>query len=717
MSLIADIDCETYSEAGYYYDLATRKWRGVSPSGKGGLKEIGSAAYAEHPSTGLLLLAWDIKDGQGSQLWTEESLPPDRLFKHITNGGLVAAMHSMFEFFIWHYVCHLRMGWPPLPLDQLRDPAAAVRAHSVPGKLSEAGRILKADIQKQPDGARLIRKFCIPRSPTKKDPRLRIQLQDDPQDMTKFCSYNVGDIKSQRAVMDRVPELSPFELDLWKLDQRINARGVYVDRSRLKDCISIVNQAAEKYTSELIQITNGVVQTPNKLAVMQKWLKTNGLILPNMKAETIEDTLKRNDLLPVCRRVLEIRTILGSASVKKLFAIDRQLSSDGRLRELFIFCGGSRTGRWSGRATQPQNLKSKGPANIKEWGQKAIAEAFKIIASQNLITVEKYYTDPIDVVAGCLRGLFCAEAAHELLCSDFSAIEAVVAAFLAGEKWRMEVFRSHGKIYEASASKITKIPLSEFFAHKERTGNHHPIRSKIGKVAELASAYDGWINAWKNFGAADHFANDYEIKEAIKKWRDESPAIVEMWGGQWRKDPRPHSWSFAPELYGLEGAAVSAMLHPGKCFRYRQIAYEVYSGILYCRLPSGRCLTYHDPQITLVLHRYSKKPIYQLSYMGWNTNSEKGSSGWVRIYTRGGKLFENIVQAVARDILAYAMLAIDRANYPIVLHVHDEIVSEVLQGYGTIAEYERIMSTMPPWCKDWPIKATGGWRGQRFRKD
>jgi DNA polymerase len=266
----------------------------------------------------------------------------------------------------------------------------------------------------------------------------------------------------------------------------------------------------------------------------------------------------------------------------------------------------------------------------------------------------------------------------------------------------MEVFRTHGKIYEMSASKITGIPFEEFDLYKASSGQHHPMRKKIGKVAELASGYGGWLGAWKQFGADEYF-NDDEIKKAILAWRAASPAIVEFWGGQQR--------NWRPELFGLEGCAVSAVLNPGTKFSYRAISYLMYGDALYCELPSGRFITYHRPRLG-----QSERGGYQLSFEGWNTNPKNGAPGWIRINTYGGRLCENVVQAVARDILAYAIVNLEKAGYPIVMHVHDEIVAEVPEGQGSISEFESIMSTLPPWASGWGIKATGGWRGKRYGK-
>jgi DNA polymerase len=589
---------------------------------------------------------------------------------------------------------------------------AKAYAHSVPGALAEAGSVLNSEFQKDKEGKRLIQKFCKQRQPSKLDKRRRVLPGDDPADAAKLYAYNIRDIQTQDTISCMLPDLSTEEQELWFVNQAINTRGVHIDVDALADCEAIVAQATNRYQQELQELTGGYIKSEGELQKINALLLAYGAQLPSLDKDDIKHALKNLPLNPTCTRILEIRQILSAQSVKKVDAIRRRLCADGRIHDLFEFCGADRTGRFAGRGPQPQNLPSGGPR--PDWNHEQVEQALELISYRNLQTVEGMYGDALKTVSGCLRALFCAAPGKELICSDYSAIEAVVLAVLAGEQWRLDVFNSHGKIYEQSASKITGVSFEEFMCHKEETDDHHPMR-KLGKVAELASGYQGWIGAWKNFGADKHFDNDDQIKRAILAWRAESPAIVELWGGQWRK--HPDRWEFTPELYGLEGAAISAALNPGQAYAYRLLTYLVKDDILYCRLPSGRCLKYHQPRLTPATDRYSQNPIHQLSYMGYNRNSMMGPYGWVRLTTYGGKLAENATQATARDILTYAMPRVEVAGYPIVLHVHDELVCEVSQGWGSVEELETIMSTMPPWAQGWPVKARGGWRGQRYRKD
>jgi DNA polymerase len=519
-----------------------------------------------------------------------------------------------------------------------------------------------------------------------------------------------------------LPDLKPDELELWLLDQQINTRGVYIDPEGLSNCVEIVRQAREQYTAELKALVNIPDITIDKLEQLKGWMAARGFVTASLDADHIAAALKRTDLPPDVYRVLQLRDTLGSASVKKTAAIARTVSSDGRLRDLFVFNGARQTGRWAGMGAQPQNLPNSGPAVCKcsgcdtirwaglstclncfstesteaEWGIEAVEVALEAIASRDLATVEALWGDATATVAGCLRGLFSAAPGHDLICSDYSAIEAVVLAELAGETWRQEVFRTHGKIYEMSAAKITGIPFEEFTRYKDETGNHHPMRKKVGKVAELASGYQGGLGAWKQFGAGD-FMTDDEIKQNVKAWREASPSVVKFW-------------------YGLQDAATYAIQSPGQCYEYRGITYGVRDDVLYCRLLSGRTLTYHKPRLHPDKTPWGKD-VLKITFMGWNSDGTKGPIGWMRRETYGGKLCENVVQATANDIMRHVMPPLERVDYPIVLHVHDEIISEVAQGRGSIEEFEKIMATLPGWCAHWPIKAAGGWRGRRYRKD
>lgn len=734
------MDFEAYSEAGYLIDPDTGKVRGVGPGTKGGLPAVGTPVYAAHPSTEVLCLYYDLKDGLGRRGWVPGTPYPHDLLAHVAGGGLIEAFNVTFEFYIWNLVCVDRYGWPPLPLEQCRCVMARARRFSLPGSLANVCEVLGTSA-KDKTGKALIRKLTRPLSPTKNRPEIRWTPATAWEDFRSLYAYCDQDVAAEDAAAEHIPDLTPYEYQTWLTDQRINARGVRVDMPALKGALRVLDEATKQYTLELANLTGGAAGSVSEVAKITAWLGQQGVHMYSLDKDNVSETLARDDIPANARRVLEIRQVLGSANVKKLFTLSQQVSPDGRLRDQYTYCGADRTGRWSAPGVQLQNITAKGPKSARcpecggyfhashslcprcpvgvvepcdEWTVDAVECAIEDIKTLPLAEIVRLWGDPIDLLCGCLRGLFVAKEGHDFICCDFSAIEAVVAACLSRCQWRIDVFNSHGKIYEMSASKISGVPLEEMLQHKRDTGQDHPLRKTLGKVAELASGYGGWVNAWNNFGA-DEFMSEEETKAAILKWREESPEIVEMWGGQFRQTG-PRLSDGYPELYGLEGAAISAILNPGQCFACHDISYGVADDILYCRLPSGRFLHYHKPRLTEQPGKWGKPPSYSISFEGYNSNATKGRVGWTVMETFGGRLFENVTQAVAADIQAEAMVRLESESYPVVMHTHDECISEVPEGFGSVEEMERTMSTRPTWAQDWPIRAAG-WRHKRYQKD
>ena len=766
-----DADFETYSEAGCVYDYESQKWKGPPGARKGqkGLGVVGAASYATHPSTEVLSFAYNLKDGRGEQWWRPGMPNPVDLFAWLEAGGIIEAWNSAFEWWIWNYVCVPKYGWPALRIESTRCAMGKARASGYPGRLDLAGSVMQLTTPKDDNGKSLITKLTLPRNPTKGDKRLRLTPADAPEDFNSFYDYNRRDILAEAEASARCPELEGEELEFWLADQRINRRGVAIDAESLYACARIVELCLVRYDTELYHLTGGAVERASQLERLKAWLMTQGVYVRSgpgaMDEEAIEALIA--GLAPhqtLAKRALEIRQAVGSASVKKVFAMRNQLSQWGRLHDLFNYHA-ARTGRPTGEGPQPTNLPKAGPNVLKcscgrhsgahlsacawcgapfvagqkkaEWGPDAMEDVLEVIKRADLSLLERAYADAMLCVSGCLRGLFVAAEGYDLIASDFSSIEGVVTACLSGEDWRVDMFATHGKAYELSVSKITGISFAEIMAHagfevqegvewwkdehRKSKGPHHPMRQTLGKVAELASGFAGWVNAWKRFGA-DAFMNDEEIKQAILAWRDASPNIVEFWGGQERRI----GWDRTPELFGLEGMAIAAVLWPGQWFDVKRrdgtptgVSYLCQDDALYCWLPSQRALTYHRPRLEANTRSFGGQ--YALSFEGYNSNPQQGATGWVRMNTYGGKLCENVVQAVARDIQRHAIINLEKRGYPVVLHVYDEDVVEVPKDCGSIEEVEAIMGTMPTWAtykgKPWPIRAAGGRRGRRYRKE
>lgn len=732
----ATIDWETYSHAGLFLteDGKYVSMHGSTKASDKGLSGVGSAVYAQHPSTEILTLSYRVPGGH-LRRWRPGLPLPHDLFDWVSRGGLVEAHNVMFERLIWHYVATPRHGFPPVPPSQWRCSMAKARVNALPGALGDLTAVLNTPVVKDADGKRLLDKFSVPRKPTKTDPRLRIRPEDDPADAERLYGYCDTDVESEELASAAMLPMTPAEIEFWQIDQDINWRGVGVDLEGVRACRVILEQVFEKYAGEFQSLTGGL--SPTQIQALVGWLSAKGVHTASLDADAIE-TLLAGDLPDDARRALEIRQLTGSASVKKLYSMERMATAEGRLCNLYAHHG-ARTGRPIGQDCQPTNLPKAGPrvrccagcgrwagASLDlcpwcgvprppserpaEWTADAVEDVLEIMRSGSVDMVEMFYGDALLAISGCIRSLFVAAPGHDLIASDYSAIEAVTLAALAGEQWRLDTFHAGVDIYLAGASKITGRSVQFYLDYKRENGVHHPDRQKIGKVSELACGYQGWIGAYRAFGAE---GTDDEIKAQILAWRAASPAIVEFWGGQGRGFPG--SWDYRPELYGIEGAFIAAVQNPGLVTYARSLSFRYDPGgdYLHMTLPSGRYLTYHQPRLVPSQKRAGELSI---TYMTWNSNPKYGATGWICMNTWGGRLAENANQAVAHDIQRYGVINLRAAGYPTVLHVYDEDVVEVPEGFGSVEEVEEIMGRMPPWAEGWPIKASGGYRAKRYRK-
>jgi DNA polymerase len=555
------------------------------------------------------------------------------------------------------------------------------------------------------------------------------------------------------------------EFYFWCIDQEINRRGIAVDIKGINASMEIMDQVFNKYVTECVNLTG---LEPSQGEALRGWLADQGVRLPNLRADTVKKALGQNfkyeldtsldddeemaeleeieagQKLPEnARRALEIRALTASASVKKVYAMANRVTRGGRVKNL-IMHHGARTGRPTGVGPQPLNLPKAGPdlrwckseeclkpfsaahercpwcgsgiiTDIKKWSHEAVDAAIELMCHNSLELIEFFFGDPLLTISGSVRGMYCAGPGMELIASDYSSIEAVVLAEMAGEQWRIDAFRDNKPIYFMSASKITGETLEWYLEYKEKNGDNHEDRQKIGKVAELASGYGGWIGSWRAFGSTE---TDVWIKKNILAWRSASPAIPEFWGGQFRGSPWD-SGSYQ-EFYGCEGMAIQAALYPAQAFMFRGLTFymaERHTGpALIIRLPSKQELTYHNFRLIPADRPYSRDGEWSCFYDTWNSNPKYGPMGWGPMSTYGGRLVENIIQAISHDILRYAIVNLRSHGYPTVLHVYDEIVGEIPAGAGSVEQFEGLMNKMPAWAEGWPIRANGGWRGVRYRK-
>lgn len=720
------LDFETYSEAGY----APKEgggWQRLKGAQKYGLSAVGMTRYLQDPSAEVLSLSWAFGEAE-PDLWVPGMPVPVSLFEVFQEEETeIEGWNVAFEVGVWRYICVPKLKWPALPLHKVRDAMARARAYSLPGALGNAGAVLGLDVQKDKRGAQLLDFFSVPRQPTKADKSLRNYPSQHPAKAAELYEYNRQDVRAERAIMDAVPLLSQTELEWWQVEQAINRRGIHVDMALVRGAITIHEVVQDRACLALGELTNSAVTSPTEVQRIIGWLAGRGTRVASLDEEAVEALLAQQPPVPPdVREVLEIRAAAASASVRKYAAVERQVCTGDRLHDLFIYHG-ARTGRETGADVQPQNLPNSGPdvrrcpecdryyiarwqhcpccgclstPPAEEWNSEAARQAIETVSRGYVADLEARWGDPLTILSACLRGVFKASPGHVMLGSDYSAIEAVGAAMLTGEQWRIDVFRTHGKIYEMSASKTFGVPLEEILAYKEQQGKHHPLRKK-GKVGELAGGYGGGKGAWRAFGAE---GTDDELQQQVYAWRNASPQFPLTW------QALSDAWIAAMNNPGVD---IFPTKRTGEEIRGVSLWYVAKANVMRLQLPSGRCLTYHRPRVD----RGEFGP--DLSYEGWNTNPKMGAIGWIRLRTFGGRLFENLVQATCRDLLTHAAVNVWHAGFKVVAHVHDELVTEVpveLQHTHGVAALEALMMSLPDWAADWPVKAAGGWMSERYQK-
>jgi DNA polymerase len=453
------------------------------------------------------------------------------------------------------------------------------------------------------------------------------------------------------------------EMRLWHLDQCINDYGVRVDQRLVENAICSDESYQKKLMREAIDLTG--LENPNSPAQLKTWLQNEHGIKVESLAKAIVEELLNSISNPKVRRVLELRQDISKTSVKKYEAMERAVGRDTRLRGLLQYYGANRTGRWAGRLVQVHNLPRN---NISD-----LDLARRLLKTRNYEALELLFDSVPDVLSQLIRTALIPSPNHRFIISDYSAIEARVIAWLAKEQWVIETFKEHGKIYEMTASRMFGVPMKQIV----RGNPEYELRQK-GKIATLACGYQGSIGALKAMGALNMGLSEDELPEIVAAWRKSNPNIVKLW-------------------WDVEEAAIRAVKNRTAVKMRYGLKFYYKSGVLFIRLPSGRNLAYVRPRIELD-ERFNK---YGLTYEG----VELGK--WCRIRTYGGKLVENIVQAIARDCLAESLLSLDKAGYKIAFHVHDEVVLDVPCGFGSLKEVETIMSQDIDWAPGLPLQAEG----------
>lgn len=652
-----------------YIDFETRS--------KAVIQKTGAWRYAVDPSTDVLCMGYAIDDGP-VEIWTPGEFFPfsaEQLAAH-----QFEAHFSFFERSIWKNVMVKKYGWPPVPDEKWVCSASIACAHALPRSLSDLGIALKLEHQKDLGGKRIMMKLSRPRTKYAEDPAE--MWSNGNEDFRVLYEYCRDDVQTEREVTRRLRPLPPQEREIWLLDQKINERGIRVDMPAVRAALTLLDQYSVRLKAEFQALTG--LDSPTQRDRFLEWLKRQNVKIDKLAKNDVLTVLEKETLTPAVRRALEIRQSLSRTSTAKYAAIVDCVSEGDRLRGLLTYHGAS-TGRWVGQLVQPQNL----PVNRFKGD---LETYFKILKQADLEAFELCYPDIMPTIASTIRGVFIPSEDHVFFGGDYSAIEARVLFWLAGESRGLNMFRTGEDIYRDLATKIYSVPLDKVT----------PPQRDLGKRGILGCGYG--MGAEKFEKTCWDFARVKITKELAER-------VVSVYRTQYRT---------VPVLWQLQELAAKEALETKRTVRCGKVIWGVHDGFLFCRLPSGRCLAYYDPKIAPVKTSWGETKM-ALTYMALNSMTKQ----WERDATYGGKIVENITQAVARDVMAEAMLRCEKAGFKVVLTVHDELLTEANLGPAGNKDPDTIehhrqkfqgnMATPPAWAVGLPIKAEA-WTGKRYKK-
>lgn len=632
------------------------------------IKKTGAWRYAQDPSTEVLCMAYSVNNAD-PELW----LPGQPMPAVLAEADEIRAWNAGFEIAIWRHVCERLYGWTKVPLEKFVDSMAVAASFAFPMKLEDAAKAVGSPMLKDAAGKRLLNKFSKPRKPTKTNPSTRLLPSDDPEDFRLLCEYCRQDVRAEQAVVAKLPKmnLSANEQRVWQMDLRANMRGIRVDTKMVDHIIAKAEEHGERLERECEAITGGL-RSSQREAILN-WAEGVGCPLPGYTAEFVRDSLKEITN-PQVRRVLEIRQSLSKTSVKKYPAIKACVGFDGRIRGMTVYHGAT-TGRFAGRLVQLQNLPR---GTVKKADKLA-----KYVAALSLDDMSLLVDDPMELFSSLVRSALLPSEGMELFVADFANIEGRVLAWMAGQADLVRQFAANDDVYKHMAAAI-------YGTVYERVTDD---QRQVGKQAVLGCGYGmGWAKFIDTcFDKAGIVISEELARETITAYRSKNHKIQSMW-------------------YDVERAAKSAVRSQGTTHSANMCVFRMEGEYLFIRLPSGRCLSYHKPMIRPKKTPWGD-PGEELSHMG----KDAFTGQWVRMGTYGGKLVENIVQAVARDLLVYGMGCIEENGFSLLTTVHDEVIAERELGFGSVHEFETLMANLPPWAFGCPVRAEG-WSGARYRK-
>lgn len=700
------------------------------------LAAAGSWAYAEHDSTEIICLAvmhnekvlgiWYAPKFARMIAASGLSVPfvllrdTDILLMFGSN-EIIEAHNAAFEIGIWEHKM-VALGFPRMPLTRWRCSMAKARACALPGSLDGATKAMGSKVKKDMDGKNLMLSMCAPINKNDVKKGAASVWKEDAASLIRLGSYCIDDVRSEHSFSKMCPDLNNTEQELWLIDQEINKRGFKIDVNSVVSIIDMVDKEKARIKDRCKEITNGEVGSPSQVAALINWIAINhGIFFPNLQKETVAELLgNQEDGSEEIKELLYLRQEISKTSVGKYPAMLKALSADGRVQGSFIFCGAG-TGRWTAHRVQPHNFPRRKVENADD--------ILKLIQEGRYQDAAQLFGGGVmDMASALLRSVIIPDRGKKFIGSDFSGIEMVVLSCLAGATKRIEAIRDGVDLYKVAAASTMDKKYEDITADERQ----------VGKVEELAFGYRGYWRAFMAFAkvyglsvpqdiqlSKDPDDLKKQLKDGVNKLTREE-ARFKLWASpianKWRED----NYEIVQYWYDVEEAAKCAILDPGSAYSAGSgigtIRFLVHNDFLCLLLPSKRILYYREPKIERVKMPWVneieqadgsiiEEPVYKdaITYMSFKQGQ------WVRVQTHGGKFVENITQAASRDLLAAAFPNLEKEKYPIVLHVHDEVLTEVPEDFGCVESLNFILTKLPMWAKSFPVKAEG-WTGHRFKK-
>jgi DNA polymerase len=663
------------------------------------LKKVGGWEYSKHHSTEILCVGYRFGTranlaNSKTVIWSpylpETQIEFRGFLEALRNSNVQLVAHNaLFEQVLTKNVfgpryMRSKLELRQIPLERWICTASLSRSRGLPGKLEDVTNALNLSHKKDMEGHRLMLRLCKPKKPSKKDPSLRI---NDEASIARLAEYCVRDVDAETELFLRLPPLHPREREFWLIDQAINLRGFGVDRNLVQSALTLIAHETNRLDEEVRTITKGRLNSARQRNAVLKYLRVNKMVLPDLRANTVKEVLEKNEFPnEQCQKLLEARDAISRSSTSKYRAFEMRSRSDSRARDNTIFFG-AHTGRQAGTGLQPQNLFKT------LFRPEDLGIGLGLILANDRHCIEALFEKPMELYASALRSCIVPSPESFLDVGDFATIEVRVLFWLAGNDAGLQAFKAGQDLYIEMAAKIYGVCPKELKRKYDLGDKKASLMRQLGKQTVLGAGFGMGINGEKFQATCKQYGIDIPIslaKRAIQAYRQLHQSIPVFWSN-------------------LERAALLAFTNPGKTYRIGFLKWKMEKDFLTVELPIGRKLSYYQPKVELKKNLYGFRR--QLSYMGILSPSKK----FGRIKTWGGKLAENVVQAVARDLLMEAVSRLEMTESKPVLTVHDEIICERPEGQGSFEEFLKTMAMVPDWAKGFPIKVEG-WSEKRYRK-